>query len=131
MNSNFKFSNPRLTELNYLLDQNFKVNQSRQVEVPLTCSTNVKRHATNNEAYVELTITLGKNDGESPFYIVATEAAFFKWTPDMDFKSDILLTQNAPALLLGYLRPLIATITSMSPYNAYNLPFIDFTKQSK
>ncbi|MEI3592754.1 MAG: hypothetical protein V8Q05_07985 [Lachnospiraceae bacterium] len=34
-----------------------------------------------------------------------------------------LLNQNAPSLLLGYLRPIISQITAASPYNAYNLPF--------
>lgn len=39
-----------------------------------------------------------------------------------------LLNQNAPSLLLGYLRPIISQITAASPYNAYNLPFIDFQR---
>ena len=40
-----------------------------------------------------------------------------------------LLTQNAPALLLSYMRPLVASATAASPYPAYHLPFIDFTKE--
>ena len=40
-----------------------------------------------------------------------------------------LLNQNAPSLLLSYLRPVIAQVTMASPYGAYNIPFIDFTKR--
>ena len=39
-----------------------------------------------------------------------------------------LLSINAPALLLGYARPMIASITNMSPYPSFNLPFYNFVE---
>lgn len=77
---------------------------------------------------VFLTLTLGEDNGNAPFYICATEAARFRWEKDMDEFSDDLLNSNAPALLLSYLRPVVAQITAASPFGAYNLPFMDFTK---
>ena len=38
-----------------------------------------------------------------------------------------LLSKNAPALLLGYARPIIANMTSAGPMAAYHLPFYNFT----
>ena len=47
----------------------------------------------------------------------------------MDEKTrDVMLTKNAPALLLGYLRANVASMTAMTSYGAYNLPFMNFNK---
>lgn len=80
-----------------------------------------------NEAIVELTITVGNDDNLNPFYIKAIESAKFKWSDSTKINEDKLLEQNAPALLIGYLRPIISIITASFPFSAYNLPFIDFT----
>ena len=57
-------------------------------------------------------------------------AALFRWNPEkVDAEhSEKLLKQNAPALLLSYLRPTISLITSASPYAAYDIPFMNFTE---
>ena len=56
--------------------------------------------------------------------------ASFRWdektTRDM---ADKLLKSNAPALLLGYIRPHIAQITEASPINTVHIPFMNFTEQ--
>lgn len=44
---------------------------------------------------------------------------------------DRLLNQNAPSLLLSYLRPIVAQVTSASKYGTYNIPFVNFTKPMK
>ena len=71
-----------------------------------------------------------KKDDSSPFFIEAEEAALFRWNPEkVDAEhSEKLLKQNAPALLLSYLRPTISLITSASPYAAYDIPFMNFTE---
>ena len=48
------------------------------------------------------------------------------WNESEDSLSNIYLNQNAPAVLLGYLRPIVAMITAASPFSAYNLPLINF-----
>ena len=56
--------------------------------------------------------------------------AEFRWPDSLNMGMiEKLLNQNAPSLLLGYLRPIISQITAASPYNAYNLPFIDFSEK--
>ena len=57
-----------------------------------------------------------KND-DIPFYIEAIEGANFRWNDELDDNMiDRLLNQNAPSLLLSYLRPIVAQVTSASKY---------------
>ena len=37
-----------------------------------------------------------------------------------------MLNVNAPALLLGYMRPIVSSITNSSALPVYNIPFINF-----
>lgn len=41
-----------------------------------------------------------------------------------------MINTSAPAPLLGYMRPIVASITNSSKYPAYNLPFINFLNDS-
>ena len=57
-----------------------------------------------------------KND-DIPCYIKAIEGANFRWNDELDDNMiDRLLNQNAPSLLLSYLRPIVAQVTSASKY---------------
>lgn len=78
---------------------------------------------------VVLNLLIGKKTTPLHF-IEAEEAALFRWNPEkVDAEhSEKLLKQNAPALLLSYLRPTISLITSASPYAAYDIPFMNFTE---
>ena len=45
------------------------------------------------------------------------EGANFRWNDELDDNMiDRLLNQNAPSLLLSYLRPIVAQVTSASKY---------------
>ena len=47
----------------------------------------------------------------------AIEGANFRWNDELDDNMiDRLLNQNAPSLLLSYLRPIVAQVTSASKY---------------
>ena len=52
----------------------------------------------------------------------------FEWEDMDESMIDTMLHINAPALLLGYMRPIVATITNSSKYPVYNLPFINFNE---
>ena len=54
----------------------------------------------------------------------------FTWNDLDDEMVDTLLRQNAPALLLSYARPIIASITNASKFPTYNIPFFDFSEES-
>lgn len=125
--SQFQFSNPILVELQFSLNNEYSV-ESEDISVDLDIQIGKKR-ISETEALVELTIIIGADNKEAPFYIKAVEGAQFRWEKgafDGEDSIDRLLSVNAPALLLSYLRPIISNVTGVSKYPAYNIPFINF-----
>ena len=53
-------------------------------------------------------------------------ASDFKWEDLDDDTVEKLLNSNAPALLLSYMRPIVANLTNASNLPVYNLPFVNF-----
>lgn len=125
--SNFQFTNPRVVDLNFNLNRGFRNDPNTKVTFKLDFKVNVHR-LEGNEAIVELTVKSENND-ITPFSFSATEGAKFNWSDTFnEEETDALLNVNAPALLLGYVRPLIASISSASGFGGYNIPFMDFTQ---
>lgn len=130
MESAFQFSNPSLTKMEFCINEEFESSQDKEVKIAVNMGVQIDRSATDNNARVSLTLEIGKKDSEDPFYVCATEMAEFRWSEALNNEMvEKMLNQNAPSLLLGYLRSIISQITAASPYNAYNLPFIDFSRK--
>ena len=128
MESAFQFSNPSLTKMEFCINEEFENHRDKEVRIAVNMGVQIDRNETDNNAKVSLTLEIGKKGASDPFYVCATEMAEFRWPDDLNREMvEKLLNQNAPSLLLGYLRPIISQITAASPYNAYNLPFIDFS----
>ena len=123
----FQFSNPVLTELEFGVNRDAdKIGSEQQVSLSMEVQVNKKSDI--NEAEVLLKFKLGDKDASTPFYVKATEQADFRWGEELsDEVVEQLLNQNAPSLLVSYLRPIITQITASSPYDAFNIPFINFT----
>ena len=130
MVSSFQFSNPSLLKLSFALNNLFETEYASQINISLESHVETQPGPEENSAVVVLNLLIGKKDDSSPFFIEAEEAALFRWNPEkVDAEhSEKLLKQNAPALLLSYLRPTISLITSASPYAAYDIPFMNFTE---
>ena len=128
--SGFQFPNPIIYKINYVVHSDFKRNKEEPLSVTNSFKTNVSPKEDERRAIVELEISIGSMDSQKePFYIELTIGASFRW--DEAYAEETirdLLSINAPALLLSYARPVISTITNMSPYPAYNIPFYNFTK---
>ena len=130
MKSKFQFSNPELTRIEFKANSDFINDGDGETEMKFDLSVGIELvEGTEDEAKVSLTIRLGEKSSRCPFYLEAIECAFFRWDNDKYEKVVVekLLNQNAPALLLSYLRPIIMQVTAASPYEAFNLPFINFT----
>ena len=133
--SRFQFTNPILKHLEFTLHDDFS--KKGRTEMGINLSANFQRaqnedQTLSNSALVSVTVCVGSKDNSTPFYIEAEEEANFKWEDQAftDSQIDAFLNHNAVALLISYIRPIIATITSASPYPAYNLPFIDLTNKN-
>ena len=134
--SRFQFTNPILKRLEFTLHDDFS--KRGRTEMGINLSANFQRTQNEdqtlaNTALVSVTISVGAKDNSTPFYIEAEEEANFKWEENIftEEQIDALLNHNAVALLISYLRPIIANITAASPYPTYNLPYIDLTSKSE
>lgn len=130
MESVFQFSNPMLLKLDFALNDEFVGDGRTEIKVKLGIETRISREE-DNSAVVVLCVTVGGKSQEDPFSIYAEEGARFGWKEGAyeDEALDRLLKQNAPALLLSYLRPMIANVTASSHYSAYDIPFMNFKEE--
>lgn len=132
--SPFQFTNPVLKRLEFTVHDDFMPNKDLNMQIKITPDITVSgEHSTSSadSAYVSVLISIGTKDSSTPFYVEAEEAAMFKWDSSYidDVQIQTLLKQNAVALLLSYLRPIISNLTAASAFPAYNLPFINLTSE--
>lgn len=124
---NFQFSNPRLIKLNFDFFTDF-IPKSNQVTIKSSYRIEERRSADSDKAGVTLIFTLNpEKKHDVPFTLTASIFAVFNWHDLDKSQVDKLLKVNAPALLLSYLRPIIANITANSGMAPYTIPFINFT----
>lgn len=127
--SSFQFRNPVLAKLEFGINEGFNKNLNDKQEVNINMAVQVNKKLDMHEAEVSLSFELGDKDDSNPFYVAAIEKADFRWDDVLDDNTvEQLLNQNAPSLLLSYLRPIIAQITAASPYDSFDIPFINFKK---
>ena len=126
MISEFQFTTPSLLNIVFLMNDSF--NEKDSVTFEVKTSTEIKRGMNLNEATVLLEVEIGEKSESYPFYVRAKEYARFRWEEKAYTEEEIsrLLKQNAPALLLSYLRPIISNVTGASVFDAYDIPFMNF-----
>lgn len=124
--SSFQFSNPYLKELNFQENPDF--DPSCKFEMNHTIDVHVNREENASVAGVDLILTINEDSNPAPFQLKIKMFSLFQWEDLDDETVNVLLKNNAPALLLAYIRPIISSITSSSQFPTYNLPFVDFTK---
>lgn len=130
MESIFQFTNPSLIRFEFVINEGFCNNENKEVSIKINMSVSVERTKGSNQANVSLKVELGERGDITPYYITAIESANFKWNESLtEEKVNKLLNQNAPSLLLSYVRPIISQITGASPFEAFNIPFMNFTNR--
>lgn len=132
--SKFQFTNPVLKRLEFVIHDAFVQTDALSIDIKIKRDIRDIENSntdTGGTALVSVTICIGAKDDSTPFYIEAVEEAKFRWDKQaIDHEqAQILLKQNAAALLISYLRPVIAGVTAASPYPAYNLPYINLTAE--
>ena len=123
----FQFQQPCLENIEFKLNLEFEPEESG-FEMENSFTVEVDKNSENNMARVALTLNLNKNNNKAPFELTIKMASEFKWEKPDEEVAEELLKCNAPALLLSYMRPIVANIINSSGLPVYNLPFVDFTK---
>lgn len=127
--SEFQFKNPKLLMLNYSINREYNPELDHDSEpISLEFTIEINKEKSKKEAEVILTLTIGEDSDKVPYHIVAKEGSMFRWTYDDESVVDNLLNENAPALLLSYLRPIISMVASTSPFPYVDIPFMNFTE---
>lgn len=123
--SKFQFVNPYLEELKFCENKAFERERNSAIEVKNTFNVHIERRE-ENSAKVQLILNMNAENENAPFQLKAVVASEFRWEELEDKAVEDMLNLNAPALLLGYMRPIVANITNVSSFPVYNLPFINF-----
>ena len=85
-----------------------------------------------NSVFVQLRVTVGEESDKYPFVACIEMLAQFTWDKTLKENTiDKLLKINAPAHLLSYARPIISLLTSMTPFPAYNIPFMNLIETAE
>ena len=97
--------------------------------MPLVMQVQTNRQTEKPAAFVRLTVSLAEPNSTYPFHLSASMDAYFWWEDDLPAELvNALLQENAPSLLLSYLRPYIAQITGTGSGSAIHIPFMNFTR---
>lgn len=123
--SNFQFKRPFLIDLHFGFNTDF--NPDADFSLSQEFSTNVMMADDDKSAVVELDLVIGAKEN-TPFDVKITMASEFQWDSSITDIDDFL-SINSATLLLSYMRPIVATVTSSSPLPGYQIPFMDFTKK--
>ena len=128
--SSFQFTQPLLINSQFEMRRKQKAEDDVQVHLGRKI---VRLKDDNKKAIIELKVQLNKaedQERDDPCFIAeVTMQSMFSWTEETDEKqAEALLNVNAPALLLSYARPIIAQLTSASPLQTYNIPFINMNE---
>lgn len=126
--SNFKFKNPKLTQLEFKVNENY--NSNSMITLDIKDDISVKNISeTAARVILRLQIFEEKDFDDVPFIINIEMHGDFSWSNDMNEDIvKVLLKQNAPAVLLSYMRPYITTITTGSGYPPLILPLMNFVE---
>ena len=125
--SKFQFLNPYFEEVYFTVNPEYTPETNEGgIEMQNAFNIQVARSKNENRANVKLTLETNAENEKAPFKLRITMASDFRWE-DMDETTvESMLRLNAPALLLGYMRPIVAIITNSSNFPVYNLPFFNF-----
>ena len=112
--SKFQFLNPYLVEVNFVTNPDFISGKNDDdVEMQNVFNVQVRKSKNENRANVELTLETNAENDQAPFKLKIKVASDFKWEDLSDERVESMLKMNAPALLLGYMRPIVVIIPGL------------------
>ena len=130
--SNFQLvGKPRMTSLQYSTNKEFEFGNELSIQIDNQIQIMNVEGEYGREALVILNLSVFKSAEfkDVPFSISVKIEGLFKWDEDLESKKellDIMLKQNAPAVLYGYLRPMITLVTVEANMPPLVIPLMNF-----
>ncbi|PAV40045.1 hypothetical protein CJ260_00995 [Megasphaera sp. ASD88] len=132
--SHVQFKQPMLEECCFSVNKGFfkadkkNTSKSQKIKLPLKTEINVGE-IIDNKSFVSLLVEVGEKNNNTPFYARTKMSSLFVLGEGLsEDECESFLKINAPALLLSYTRPIIASLVNDAALPKYNIPFINFTK---
>lgn len=100
----------------------YNINISREVEIVDISDSD--ENTLTKKVFLKLRI---EDEEAKIFKIKATINGLFRIDKEFSDQSDLLFEENAPTLLMSYLRPIISVVTSQSKIR-YDLPYLNFIR---
>ena len=134
--SNFQIVGlPVITELNFQLNKEYEFNEGDTITLDMANNIEVLRRndTDSKEARVtlELLLFLDSDFKDVPFNLKLSAEGHFVWDESLHENHDqldILLNQNAPAIIYSYLRPVVTSTTLNAGLPPLVIPLINFVK---
>lgn len=132
-NSEFQLINKPIIKKSYFeLNEDF-LNKDKEILLDIKNTVSVFTNECSDEAKVTLDLWIFKDKDfdEIPFRINILIEGEFAWNEAIGDKEEILnilLNQNAPAILYSYIRPVITSMTVEANISPLVIPIMDFTK---
>jgi len=123
--SSFQMNDPVLLNVVFKVNNDFEASDS-VLNLVISDAKDISYHA-ENVANVSYSVRVFDENFESgaPFFIEVSYSAVFSWSDLEADEVETLLNHNAPAILLGYVRPLIAHLSSNAGFPPLHLPLLN------
>jgi preprotein translocase subunit SecB len=125
---------PRLSKFEFRLNKEYKFDGEIKLDLSndIQISKGVDEHF--NQALVVLNLGVFETCSltESPFQIHVEIEGYFKWEEALEKDQkllDVMLKQNAPAILYSYVRPIITMMTVEANLPPLVIPLMNFQKE--
>ncbi len=124
--SGFQMKTPILKSVSMKVNDDFIPSES-DIELALSDEKFIDKISETN-AIVTYSIKVFNEEftEKIPFYMEVSYSAEFLWSEINGDDLDALLNQNAPAILLGYIRPIILELSTNSGFPPLHLPLMNF-----
>lgn len=123
--SSFQFKTPQLKKFVFEISDVFNTDGFNGF--PVQSNIDIKENQEDRTALVTLTLNIGEESSDYPFYSEIIMSSVFRWNENTK-NINALLQENAPALLLSYMRPIISNAVNNARLPAFDLPFMNFKK---
>jgi len=125
---------PRISTFEFKLNKEYKFDG--EIKLELSSNVQISKGIDEHDYQAVVTLSLGIfetcNLIDSPFQINAEIEGNFKWMENLEKDQnslDMMLKQNAPAILYSYIRPIITMMTVEANLPPLVIPLMNFQKK--
>lgn len=117
----FQLHTQRMVDVKFFLNEKGEKNDTN-----LEVGVNIKAAYTEKKALVELVVHINKDMQDQIFSLSIKNQGVFQWENFSEEEVKPYLEENAPAILLSYVRTMVTSLTLAAGLNPLVLPLLNF-----